>query len=101
MTIKSSTEPLVAPPKAHSLVDGHRHSLRPLGWRVRLYYRAHAFPPSIHRRARPDAEVLAPARVNLFDEAGLTPIIGRYVVPRGEPPAAHLEGGSEATFGTL
>ncbi|KAJ1619032.1 hypothetical protein T492DRAFT_891041 [Pavlovales sp. CCMP2436] len=30
-----------------------------------------------------------------FDEAELTPIIGRYVVPRGEPPAAHLEGGSE------
>ncbi|KAJ1620578.1 hypothetical protein T492DRAFT_888469 [Pavlovales sp. CCMP2436] len=30
-----------------------------------------------------------------FDEAGLTPIIGRFVVPRGEPPAAHLEGGSE------
>ncbi|KAJ1615771.1 hypothetical protein T492DRAFT_896864 [Pavlovales sp. CCMP2436] len=28
-----------------------------------------------------------------FDEAGLTPIIGRYVVPRGEPPAVHLEGG--------
>ncbi|KAJ1635569.1 hypothetical protein T492DRAFT_902500 [Pavlovales sp. CCMP2436] len=30
-----------------------------------------------------------------FDEAELTPIIGRYVVPRGEPPAAHLEEGSE------
>ncbi|KAJ1632502.1 hypothetical protein T492DRAFT_905031 [Pavlovales sp. CCMP2436] len=30
-----------------------------------------------------------------FDEVGLTPIIGRYVVPHGEPPAAHLEGGSE------
>jgi len=30
-----------------------------------------------------------------FDKAGLTPIIGRYVVPRGEPPAANLERGSE------
>ncbi|KAJ1625913.1 hypothetical protein T492DRAFT_879257 [Pavlovales sp. CCMP2436] len=33
-----------------------------------------------------------------FDEAGLTPIIGQYVVPRGEPPAAQFEGGSEVLY---